>query len=476
MTEQRSPATRKRRRARPPEKGSAVIDARPDEAGSEPEPDDTGSTWTPRVPRTVEQLGIGEDVLEDLILKTLQARGATTGFDLASALHVLYPIIDEPMEVLQSRKLVEVRRSDGHGRSGYVYELTSTGMQKATDALQSSGYVGPVPVSLDDFRESVRSQSVRTTHVAPARIEAALDDLVLPDNVMRALGPAVNSARSVFLYGRPGNGKTAVAERIAEMFGGRIYVPHAVQVDGQTMVLYDPTVHEIVDADDSEDRSWIRDLPEHDLRYLQVKRPTVFVGGELTLDELDLQYDSHSRTYRAPFQVKASGGVLVIDDFGRQRMPPENLLNRWIVPLEKGVDFLTLHNGVKFAVPFDSLLVFATNHDPSSLVDEAFLRRIHYKIGVGSPERDAYEEIFRDAAERRGVSYRPESVDYIYRNYYDEHDGELNPRACHPRDVLDHLVDIATYEKRPPELSERLLKEACDTYFLALTSTEGRVE
>ena len=271
MIEQSGSVTRKRKRTTRQRTGAPGADEPAGEPGSRADGTDRGSSWAPSVPRTIEDLGIGADVLSDLILKTLQARGAMTGYELARALRVLYPIIDEPVRVLQDRKFVEVRRSEGHGRSGYVYELTSVGMQKATDALQGNGYVGAAPVTLDAFRESVRAQSVRTTRVAQNRIEAALDDLVLPENVMKALGPAVNSARSVFLYGRPGNGKTAVAERVAEMFGGRIYVPHAVQVDGQTMVLYDPTVHETVGPEEPDGSvGLVQDLPDYDLRYLRV--------------------------------------------------------------------------------------------------------------------------------------------------------------------------------------------------------------
>jgi predicted ATPase with chaperone activity len=240
-----------------------------------------------------------------------------------------------------------------------------------------------------------------------------------------------------------------------------------VDIDGQIMLVYDPVHHEIVESPDDvlgRDALWIRSGPGYDRRYARVRRPVVLTGGELTLDQLDLRYDHFTKLYQAPFQVKANGGVLIVDDFGRQRVPPRDLLNRWIVPLEKRIDYLTLHTGGKFPVPFDCLLIFATNLDPAELVEEAFLRRIHYKIPVEDPNRDQYEEIFRRCCQASGVAYTAESVTYVFDEFYGKRG--IRPRGCHPRDLLAHVTDIAKYRETKPELTPGLLERACRSYFL----------
>jgi len=283
------------------------------------------------------------------------------------------------------------------------------------------------------------------------------------------IGPAINSAKSLFLYGESGNGKTAMAETIARLLGGSLFIPHAIEIDGQIMVLYDPVYHKPVADERREPDTVIETLlddrwKEHDQRYVLVHRPVVLTGGELTMDQLDLQYDSHTKVYQAPFQMKANGGVLIVDDFGRQRMPPRDMLNRWIVPLEKRIDFLTLHTGSKFPVPFDCLLIMATNIDPKQLVEEAFLRRIHYKIKAESPSTEEYERILRRYCEAKGIEFIAGAMEYIYREYYQAH--SIAPRGCHPRDIIDHLLDIAKYLEIEPTLSVDLVDRACHSYFL----------
>jgi len=291
---------------------------------------------------------------------------------------------------------------------------------------------------------------------------------VLNQDTLDEVGPAINSGRSMFLHGESGNGKTSIAEIIARMLGGAIWVPYAVEVDGQIMVIYDPLYHRSphdatkAAASDGDDL-WLPDT-DHDLRWVKAGRPVVLTGGELSMNQLDLEYDPFTKLYMAPFQVKANGGVLIIDDFGRQRVPPRDLLNRWIVPLEKRIDFLTLHTGSKFPIPFDVLLVIATNIDPKQLVEEAFLRRIHYKIRVESPTVEQYERIFRRYCEDKQIGYDPNAVRQVYKNFYHAH--SIAPRGCHPRDILDHLVDIAKYLETPPTLSQDLVERAGRSYFL----------
>jgi predicted ATPase with chaperone activity len=289
--------------------------------------------------------------------------------------------------------------------------------------------------------------------------------LVLQDAMLDMLGPAINSAKSLFLYGAPGNGKTFISEAIAGLLGGSIFIPYSVDVEGQILSLYDPIYHETIPDDPGiPEEGWLQPPHGYDRRFVRIRRPVVMVGGELTLDQLDLKYDPFAKTYSAPFQMKANGGVLILDDFGRQRIPPRDLLNRWIVPLEKRIDFLTLHTGGKFPVPFDTLLIFATNLAPTDLVEEAFLRRIHYKINVLGPDPNDYREIFRRCCEERGLIYNEAAVRYVYDEWYGKRG--IEPRACHPRDLLDHVLDISHFREVEPHLSRELMERSCRSYFL----------
>lgn len=434
----------------------------------------------PSAPRTLEEAGISAELLDELILKTLYVGGAQSGRDLTASLALPFPIVDARLVLLQKRRMLAVSGTTGPNRGSYRFDLTDSGRERARDAMLVSQYVGPAPVPLATYEDWIRKQSLRNVRVTRDTVEREFEHLVLDDALFRMLGPAVNSARSIFLHGEPGNGKTTIAELIAGLLGGAIFIPHAVEISGQIMVLYDLSHHVRADEDEPESRGpeWLRDVPEHDARFVRIRRPVVMAGGELTLDQLDLQYDPATRIYQAPFQLKAAGGVLIIDDFGRQHVAANDLLNRWIVPLEKRIDFLTLHTGVKFRVPFDSLLIFATNLQPEDLVDEAFLRRIKYKIEVESPSREAVTEIMRRVCESRSMPFLPDSIDFLYDRYYSH---GIAPRGCHPRDIIDHVEDIARYEERPPHPTGDLLERACETYFLIMghknrSSTAARVQ
>jgi predicted ATPase with chaperone activity len=420
----------------------------------------------PPIPEKLADTGLSADAVRDLLLKLLYVQGSRSGQYLADFLRLPFPLVDEELLTLQHRRFIEVRGTTAPHRGSYLFDLGDEGRNRAREALEASQYVGPVPVPLSQYSKWIHAQSIRLAHVTQDSLRAGLSHLVLDHGVYDVLGPAVNSSKSIFLYGHPGNGKTAIAEAISQMLGGVLYLPYAVDVEGQIMLVYDPVHHEEIEtkAEVVGIESLWRSGPSYDRRYARVKRPVVLTGGELTLDQLDLRYDPFTKLYQAPFQVKANGGVLIVDDFGRQRVPPRDLLNRWIVPLEKRIDYLTLHTGGKFPVPFDCLLIFATNLDPAELVEEAFLRRIHYKIPVVNPTRAQYEEIFRRCCVGAGLAYAPETVAYLFEEFYDKR--EIPPRGSHPRDLIAHVMDIAKYQEITPQLTRELVDRACRSYFL----------
>jgi predicted ATPase with chaperone activity len=422
---------------------------------------------------------LSEEFIVDLLLKTLYLQGARTGQQLVDAVCLPFPIVDDQLLTLQQRRIIEVRGTSGPSRGAYTFDIGAAGRERAREALASSQYVGPAPVPLDQYRRWVEQQSVSHVQVTRAVVEEGFTGLVLEPGMTDQLGPAINSAKSLFLYGESGNGKTAIADIIARMLGGAIFVPYALEIDGQVVVIYDPVYHRKVEEGRPEEPGsaaletlWIGSRGAYDTRFARVERPVVLTGGELSLDQLDLQYDFDSKMYQAPFQMKANGGVLVVDDFGRQRVPPRDLLNRWIVPLEKRIDYLTMHTGGKFPVPFDCLLIFATNIDPRDLVEEAFLRRIHYKIEVGSPNREQYLTIFKRYCEGAGIPFTKKAVDYIYTNFYERY--SIAPRGCHPRDLIEHVKDIAKFRDEKPMLSPDLMDRAGRSYFLDFPTAGGK--
>jgi hypothetical protein len=427
--------------------------------------------WTPAPPAppaTMAETGLHPDTLAQLLLKTLVG-GEASGTGLADALRLPYSILDVLIQHARVEKLVEVRGASGAGNAGYRYALTDLGRERAMQFFEVSRYVGAAPVPLAQYNAYVLSCMAARPYVDRERLATGFDQLVVSKGMFDQLGPAVNSGKSLFLYGAPGNGKTVVAQGIGKALGADMHIPYAIDVDGQTITMFDPVNHQVVSSV-AEAQSVVT-ATVHDRRWECIRRPVVVVGGELTLEMLDLTFNPISGFYEAPIQLKANGGVFVVDDFGRQRIPPRDLLNRWIVPLESRVDFLTLHTGRKFEIPFNVFIVFATNLKPESLADEAFLRRIPYKIRAKNPTVDEYCKIFELNCKRRGMPFDPVLVEYLHRKVYQPR--RLQMRACHPRDLVEQVVDMCRYQKKTPLITRELLDAACTSYFLEETESQG---
>lgn len=417
----------------------------------------------PPEPQSIEQTGLPFGLVVDLALKTIYLRGQMSAADVAAALGLPLPgVIDKVLEFLKSDRLVEIRGSAGLSAATYQYMILDRGSEKAQEAMERSQYVGKAPVPLAIYIASVKAQSISNVQVTEDELQRAFAHLVIPRETLRQLGPAFNSGKSIFLFGPPGNGKTTIAEVLASLLRGDMVIPYAVEIEGQVIKVYDPVYHR-----PTLDPAVVERL-RFDHRWAVSKRPIVVTGGELTLETLDLIFDEVSKYYEAPFQMKANGGIFLVDDFGRQRVSPRDLLNRWIVPLEKRVDYLTLHTGKKLEIPFDMLILFSTNLDPADLVDEAFLRRIRYKIGIDSPTPEQYEEIFRRMCQHKGIAYHPAAVQQIFAYYRKK---SIGMRSCHPRDILEQLVDTARFLGRPAELAPDLLDLACESYFVSLDAS-----
>ena len=422
----------------------------------------------PAPPATVAETGLHPDTLAQLMMKTLVA-GEASGTQLSEAMRLPYSVLDAMVQHARVEKLIEVRGTGGVGTAGYRYALTDLGRDRAMQFLDINRYVGPAPVPLAHYQAYTRACMAARPWVSRDILSHGFDQLIVNQGMYDKLGPAVNSGKSLFLYGAPGNGKTVIAEGIGRALGTDMHIPFAVDVDGQTITMFDPVNHVRTAAAGASDS--VIAAAAQDRRWEKIKRPVVVVGGELTLEMLDLTFNPIAKFYEAPIQMKANGGVFVVDDFGRQRIPPRDLLNRWIVPLESRVDFLTLHTGRKFEIPFNVFIVFATNLKPESLADEAFLRRIPYKILAKNPTIEEYCRIFELNCRKRGLTFDPVMVEYLERKYY--RPRKLQMRACHPRDLVEQVIDMCRYEERQPAISRDLLDRACASYFLEESESQG---
>ena len=418
-------------------------------------------------PTTIEETGIPEEILVQLLVRTLFTQGEMTERTAGEIMKLPYGVMKELFTLIQKEKYCEVK---GHGESLGVllrYVLTEAGRERAKGYMDLCRYVGPAPVSLQQYVDMIKSQPVNGLTIDRETVNMATEHLVLTPGTVDQLGEAVNSGWAIFLYGPPGNGKTVLAEAIGKMLeavgGGEVYIPYAVEVDGQIIQIFDPITHVKVDVPQEASRSLIESKKEYDTRWVLCKRPIEFAGGELTMSTLDLSFNSSAKYYKAPPHIKANGGVFLIDDFGRQLVRPRDLLNRWIVPLEKRVDYLTLHTGKVFQVPFDTIVLFATNLEPAKLADEAFLRRIRNKIYIADPTPERFKQIFEEVCMKKGVPFDPDSVDYLLKDVYEKY--QLNMRSCHPRDLIEQIVSIAKFNGVPATLSKKFIDRACHTYF-----------
>lgn len=429
----------------------------------------------PRSPLSLAESGLSLGQLSDLILKTLYTQGVLQGNDLARLLRLPFGILDECLRTLRDQKLVEVASGDLVGRISYRFALTEVGRARARDAFENCRYVGPAPVPIEQYIEQCRYQHVTGTPCSPTALRLAFKEFVIRPAMLDELGPAVCSGKSIFVYGPPGNGKTVIAKGLGQFlntYGGEIYVPYAILAENSIITVFDPGIHQTTDDADltqrglasqsNEQSSYLVHESPVDIRWRRIRRPVVITGGELTLDMLELQYSRTANFYNAPLHIKANGGVFLIDDFGRQIVRPKDLLNRWIVPLEERVDYLSLTTGRKFMLPFEQLIIFSTNLDPKDLVDDAFLRRIKHKIRVDAPTRDLYAIIFQLVCRQRGVTYDEKIVDALFRDFYDK---GRTPRSSDPRDLIEMGHSICRFHDQPFMLTEELIRECGRRFF-----------
>ncbi|HKQ51313.1 MAG TPA: hypothetical protein VJT74_03025 [Pyrinomonadaceae bacterium] len=406
----------------------------------------------PPAPEEIADTGVSEGFLCDLALKHVAMLADPTTAAVAERMRLPRTLTEELLQQLYREKLIEVRLQTTPGSTRYA--MLDHGWERQTRLQSVCGYTGPAPVSLKDYAHMMRLQAVPSQPASMETVRAAFRDLVLPDSLLQTLGCVINSRRSLFLSGLPGTGKTAVAERINAALPGAIWIPYAIEIDGQIIRLFDSHSHRTAPEEETP--------MEYDRRWAHVERPLVVVGGELTLENTDLVWSDVARFYEAPFQMKSNGGTLVIDDFGRQRVAPTDLLNRWIVPLERRMDYLALHTGKKIEVPFEQLVLFSTNLNEKDLADEAFLRRMGYRARVEPPTPAAYVEIFKRAAYTRGLRCDQQSLDHILNNYMIEH---RQMKACEPRDLLDRVTDLCLFEGRALELNPKVIDVAWRNYF-----------
>ena len=412
----------------------------------------------PALPMTVEETGLDLGFIADLVMKHVLFMGEFTLNDVAARVKLSVAIVEEAVHLLRRDKLVETRGGTGYSSLTYNFALTGQGKDRAFSLLEFCRYVGPAPVTLTTYCNLVEEQTVKSAIIDEESLKRAFSHMVISDRTLKLLGPAISSGEAIFLYGPPGNGKTSIAETVGSIFPDTVYIPYSLIVGGQIISLFDTANHCPI-GDGTPEASI-------DQRLVHIKRPVIITGGELTLRMLDIDFNESSRYCEASLQMKANNGLFIVDDFGRQQINPQNLLNRWIVPLDRGVDFMNLHSGMKFSIPFDMLIIFSTNLEPKALVDEAFLRRIQYKVKIDHPTDEEFLAIFKLACESRGMTFDQDAFDYLVTTYYRKLGIRFN--ACHPRDIVDFIVTSARYYKQAAELTREGIDAAWTNYFVEM--------
>jgi len=429
------------------------------------------NTFVPQPVTNIEDTGLSLLWLQDLTLKVIYFGGYLNGFQVAERIALPFAgIVEHLLENLKREKFVEVRsQMGGLGEGAYQYAITGAGIARAREAIERSQYAGPAPVPFEVYNQAILRQGRGRARVTQREMRQALSGIILSNKTFHQIGPAVNSGSSMFMYGPPGNGKTSIARAIGGMRGSdSMYIPFALYIDGQVIKLYDSVNHQLAPDEDTtaEGTGSLRSGSRRDPRWVHIRRPFIVVGGELTMEGLDLVFDDTNKFYEAAFQVKANGGIFLIDDFGRQQVRPRDLLNRWIVPLENRIDYLTLHTGRKVEVPFDVLVIFSTNLPPRDLVDEAFLRRLRHKIEIGDPSYEEFREIFKRISQSKNVQYNDQGLAYLLQEWYIKPNRKL--RASHPRDICDQILDISGYLNVQPSMTREMLDRAAEAYFVDL--------
>jgi len=416
----------------------------------------------PPVPHSIEETGVPSSVIEQLIIKLLHARGDMLGRDISEAMGFKFSLIEGHLDFFRRQHLIQAKKSMGMGDSTALFALTESGRDLAKVALENNSYVGPAPVPLYQYTQIVRRQQRPEGWLTPQALGQAYRRMVVTPRILSQVGPAVSSGNSFLIYGQPGNGKTFLAEALGNLDDSCIYVPYAIESHGSIIQVFDPVYHHQVE--DGEERSVLAFESQYDRRWVKCRRPFIVTGGELTLEMLDLQYNPTSKIYDAPYQVKANNGIYLIDDFGRQQCTPAEILNRWIVPMERRIDYLKFRTGAKMTVPFETFLIFSTNLKPDQLGDEAFLRRIRYKMLLRSPGPQEYADIFRGFCESRSLPFVEGLVERFIEKHYTQTRKPF--RRCHPRDVLSHAIDLINFESLPFRLTDELIDRAFESCFL----------
>ncbi|MFG6582188.1 ATPase [Sulfitobacter sp. 1A12779] len=424
----------------------------------------TSTVLAPPPPKRLEDMKLPIVMMRDILLKTIFRKNVEMVSDLAQALCLPIPVTQEMVDQARSQRLIEATGTlSATSGNEMGYQLTDAGKARALDALAQSEYFGAMPVPLEVYREQVKRQSVRNLQITRDQLTGAMGHLVLPDSLLDHLGPAVSAGRSILMYGPPGNGKSSISNGIRDALGDRVYVPRAIEYAGQVITVYDPIVHSAAEAE-VQDPTSLRRITRYDARYVCCERPTVITGGELSLDMLDLVYNPTARTYQAPLQLKATGGIFIVDDLGRQKEPPQSIINRWIVPLEESKDILALQSGEKFEVPFDTLVIFSTNFHPNEIFDQAALRRIFFKIKIDGPDQENFLKIFAMVARKRGMpldeatlvhllKVKYPTIDNVYANYQ-------------PNFLIDQMIAICDFEGIPYQMNPDLVDRAWANMFV----------